>query len=59
MLSMWVSGGIYFQWQQRFVAMEAEAAMETETAVMKVVAAMRHGDSRRMKTAVNGGNGGW
>jgi hypothetical protein len=27
--------------------------------VMKVVAAMRHRDGRRMKTAVNGGNGRW
>jgi hypothetical protein len=32
MLSVWVSGGIYFRWWQCFVAMEAEAAMETETA---------------------------
>jgi hypothetical protein len=33
MLSMWVSGGIdYFRWWQCFVATEAEAAMETETA---------------------------
>jgi hypothetical protein len=28
-------------------------------AVMKVAAATRHGDGRRMKTAVNSGNGGW
>jgi hypothetical protein len=27
--------------------------------VMKVVAAMRHGDGRWVKTAVNGGNGAW
>jgi hypothetical protein len=50
---VWVSGGIdYFRWQQCFVASEAEAAMETETAT-------RHGDGRQVKTAVNGGNGGW
>jgi hypothetical protein len=31
--SAWVSGGIdYFRWRQRFVASEAEAALETETA---------------------------
>jgi hypothetical protein len=30
---MWVSGRIdYFRWWQCFVAMEVEAAMETETA---------------------------
>jgi hypothetical protein len=28
-------------------------------AVMKVAAATQHGDGRRMKTVVNGGNGGW
>jgi hypothetical protein len=28
-------------------------------AVMKVVVATRHGDGRRMKTVVNGGNGRW
>jgi hypothetical protein len=29
------------------------------SAVMKVAAATRHGNGRPMKTAVNGGNGGW
>jgi hypothetical protein len=29
------------------------------SAVMKVEAAVRHGDGRQVKTAVNGGNGGW
>jgi hypothetical protein len=33
MLSVWVSGGIYFQWRQCFVVTEAEAAMEMEMAV--------------------------
>jgi hypothetical protein len=32
MLSVWVSGGIYFRWRQCFVVTEAEAAMEMETA---------------------------
>jgi hypothetical protein len=33
MCSAWVSGGIdYFQWRQRFVASEAEAALEMEMA---------------------------
>jgi hypothetical protein len=31
---VWVSGGIdYFRWQQHFVVLEAEAALEMETAV--------------------------
>jgi hypothetical protein len=29
------------------------------SAVMKVAVVTRHGDGRRMKMAVNGGNGGW
>jgi hypothetical protein len=34
MYSVWVSGRIdYFRWRQRFVVLEAEAALETETAV--------------------------
>jgi hypothetical protein len=28
-------------------------------AVIKVAVAMQHGDGRWVKTAVNGGNGGW
>jgi hypothetical protein len=33
MCSTWVSGKIdYFRWRQRFVALEAEAALEMETA---------------------------